>query len=447
MLNSLFGVEGRLRRGEYLKLGFSLMALKYGVDALVYNLVVGGLWHPLRYLNPIYASRMAMAPDAGELPPAYIVFLLLWGLLFVWIGSTLSARRAVDAGYSGWWGLFFFVPFCNYAVILFLSAAPTSPTSTWTPRVEARERKLSRIVLTGLALFAVSVVTYAVMVHGFVGYGTTVFVSLPVLFGLVIGAVFNTPRLRSTFETLGFALASAFVACFVLMLFALEGGICIAMAFPIVAGAICIGSLLGRTLVRMGPAGRSAPLCLAIALPFSSWIETTVPPSSAREISSVIEVDAPIEVVWEHVVAFSDLPEPEGWLFDTGMAYPLRARIEGRGVGAIRYCEFSTGPFVEPITVWDEPHRLGFDVTEQPVPMEEWSFYDDVRPPHLTTTFRSVRGEFRLSELPGGRTLLEGSTWYELDMAPEVYWRVWGDAIIHRIHDRVLRHVKALSEE
>ena len=45
---------------------------------------------------------------------------------------------------------------------------------------------------------------------------------------------------------------------------------------------------------------------------------------------------------------------PCGHHHRAGLAYPMRARIEGSGPGAVRYCEFSTGPFVEPIVTWDE---------------------------------------------------------------------------------------------
>src|SRR5205814_2217938 len=48
--------------------------------------------------------------------------------------------------------------------------------------------------------------------------------------------------------------------------------------------------------------------------------------------------------------------------------------------------------------------------------------------------------------LPGGRTRLTGTTWYRHEISPSWYWRPWSDAIIHRIHARVLAHVKALSE-
>ncbi len=125
----------------------------------------------------------------------------------------------------------------------------------------------------------------------------------------------------------------------------------------------------------------------------------------------------------------------------------MRARIEDRGVGAIRYCEFDTGEFVEPITVWDEPYRLAFDVTEQPCPMKELSPYRDIHPPHLDWSFQSNRGEFVLEALPAGRTRLTGRTWYTVQMSPQIYWRWWTDAIIHRIHDRVLVHIKDVAEQ
>jgi hypothetical protein len=54
-------------------------------------------------------------------------------------------------------------------------------------------------------------------------------------------------------------------------------------------------------------------------------------------------------------------------------------------------------------------------------------------------------GEFRLVDL-GGRTRLEGSTWYEQRLRPEGYWVVFSDFIISEIHARVLSHIKYESE-
>jgi hypothetical protein len=49
--------------------------------------------------------------------------------------------------------------------------------------------------------------------------------------------------------------------------------------------------------------------------------------------------------------------------------------------------------------------------------------------------------------LPGERTRLEGTTWYVHNLWPAEYWQVWSDGIIHAIHQRVLIHVKQLSEQ
>lgn len=78
--------------------------------------------------------------------------------------------------------------------------------------------------------------------------------------------------------------------------------------------------------------------------------------------------------------------------------------------------------------------------------MHEWSPYHDVVAPHLYGYLRSRRGEFRLVPLAGGRTRLEGSTWYELDLFPRGYFALWSDALIGRIHARVLAHVARLSQ-
>ncbi len=78
--------------------------------------------------------------------------------------------------------------------------------------------------------------------------------------------------------------------------------------------------------------------------------------------------------------------------------------------------------------------------------MKDLSPYRHVDAPHLEGYMVSRRGEFRLTALPGGRTRLEGSTWYTLAIYPEGYWVVGGEALLHAIHTRVLRHIKHLSE-
>lgn len=160
--------------------------------------------------------------------------------------------------------------------------------------------------------------------------------------------------------------------------------------------------------------------------------------------TTTVQAAVPPAKVWRQVVEVSELPLPTEALFRLGIAYPVRARIDGRGVGAVRRCELSTGPFVGPITVWEEARRLAFDVTENPAPMEEWAPYRQVHPPHLDGFLVSQRGQFPLEPTADGGTLLQGATWYRHHLWPAAYWRVWSDIIIHTIHRRVLNHVKSL---
>ncbi len=163
-------------------------------------------------------------------------------------------------------------------------------------------------------------------------------------------------------------------------------------------------------------------------------------------VKTSVTIEAPASVVWKNVVAFPPLAPPEEWLFRSGIAYPTSGRIVGSGPGAVRYCHFSTGDFVEPITVWDENHLLAFNVSAQPPAMQELSPWR-ITPPHLANNYmRSRHGQFRLIAVSDRRTILEGTTWYQNYFWPQAYWQGWSDAIVHRIHLRVLRHVKERAE-
>jgi hypothetical protein len=163
-------------------------------------------------------------------------------------------------------------------------------------------------------------------------------------------------------------------------------------------------------------------------------------------VTTSIVIDAPVDVVWRNVIAFPPLAPPEEAIFKAGVAYPIAGQIVGSGVGAVRYCRFSTGDFVEPITTWDENRLLAFNVTAQPPSLRELSPWEIV-PPHIERNYmRSQHGQFRLVALDEHRTLLEGTTWYQNYLWPQVYWREWSEGIVHRIHMRVLEHVKRQAE-
>jgi hypothetical protein len=238
------------------------------------------------------------------------------------------------------------------------------------------------------------------------------------------------------------------IFCVGLLAFAWEGIICLAMAAPIGFLFTYLGFLIGHGLSK-SKLNNSTPttiILLMLSVPSLMAFEDNIKTSDdIRSVTTSIEINASPETVWKNVVAFPQLKDPTEFIFKTGISYPINATISGQGVGAVRHCNFSTGSFVEPITVWDEPKLLKFSVDEQPEPMKEISPYD-IHPTHLHGYWVSKQGQFKLTALPKGHTLLEGTTWYVNKIKPNIYWTIWGDYIVHKIHHRVLEHIKTQAE-
>ena len=443
------GIREPVTRAQYVASGIGLTCFKYAVEAALILAFAGAWLTPLDFLNPSLVARqraLAAAPD--WLP--WVLF--AWNLPFVWIALSMSVRRAAVAGVSPWIGLAVLMPLVGLLVMIGLASAGDRTPENWRPLAghdpapeASRARAGLRAVAAGLAVGLGMLVVCVYLLHS---YGAALFLATPLAMGTVAGFVFNRPTRRSLGASAGLAALVMLASALVLLLFAFEGLICIAMAAPIVAPLGILGGLLGKAVADLANP-RAAPLtALVIAMPLVAGAERLAnPPLPEYCVFTAVEVAAPPAAVWPHVVEFPDLPAPDDWFFRCGIACPLRARIEGHGVGAVRHCEFTTGDFVEPISAWEEPRRLAFDVTSQPDPMTELSPWRHVHPPHLhEQSLRSRRGEFRLVDLGAGRTRLEGRTWYTFDMHPQAYWTLWSDFSIHRIHRRVLDHVKRLAE-
>jgi uncharacterized membrane protein YhaH (DUF805 family) len=444
LLTTLFGLSGRVSRGTYALAGFGLVLLKLVAEAALIRLVTGNWLQLLDHVNPLFSVRQRALAEADWL----LVPLVLWTLPFLWIGVTMTVRRLVDAELPAALAVLFFVPGINYLLMLALCLLPSRGPGGF---AEAASLDVTQPIMKGALLglaagLAIALAMVGISVFAFGSYGSTLFAATPFVMGATSGFFVNRDGRRSLLATFGAAAVTVLLAGGVILVFALEGVLCLAMAFPIALVLGLMGAVVGRAVALHGP-GRVAQLAaLVLALPFLAGFEAKAHAPRTHAITTTVEIDAPPERVWPNVIGFSELPPPPQWFFEAGIAYPERARISGTGVGAVRRCEFSTGAFVEPITVWDEPQRLGFDVTAQPPSMHEWSPYEKVHAPHVEGYLRSVRGEFRLVRLEGGRTRLEGTTFYQVDIAPESYWCIWSDLLLHAIHRRVLAHIKNLSE-
>jgi len=449
-----FSLTAPVNRQVYLLSGLFLMAIRIIGEAIVLLAMIGAdgvASVPLAfYIAPTFGLRSTLIQSSfgsDEILVWTTVLMAVWALPLLWIGVAMTFRRARDAGVSQWWGLMFFAPILNFLAIAVFATMPSAPPKAVAAPSPSEEGHFkAAMIATGLAVsFSVAFTAISVLILG--DYGSALFVATPVVMGTIAGWRVNRPVYRGLTQ----ALISGLVACIfcggALVVFALEGIVCLAMVAPLVIILTLVGAAFGAGLARSSASSAGSVTSLAIVIPIIGTSDANLPTHlPLYAMTSEIHVDAPPEAVWPNVVGFSDLPPPSDWLMNTGIACPLRARIEGEGVGAVRYCEFTTGSFVEPITVWDPPHTLAFNVIEQPQPMAEWSPYEVVYAPHLDNTMLSQHGQFQLIATDDGGTLLRGTTWYTLDLAPGAYWRLWSDFVVHRIHNRVLRHVKQLSE-
>jgi hypothetical protein len=434
-----------LGRREYVLLGASLMALKYVVDAISIRVATGFAWTPIDYLWSLVSLR---GSKVAAFPSDLSIFLLLWTLPFIWIGVVLSVRRAQDAGLPPWIVVFFFLPLLNYVLMLTLALVPAaeSPAPADAEYEAGRRQSRRSTSLGALAGAIAAMVTVLIGIGAIRTYGLTLFLGAPFMVGAVSAFVANRIHPREARATAIVVMLSLALVGGALLLMAIEGVICIAMAAPPAIVLALLGGAVGRGAARFGRPSGVSLTTIVLLLPAGASIDQVLDTPVPRVVLSSVVVDATPSRVWRHVVAFDEIREAPAWYFRTGLAYPLRARIEGRGVGAVRTCEFTTGAFREPITAWEEPSRLAFDVADQPAPLHEWSPYSRVYAPHLAGYFRATRGEFRLVALPGGRTRLEGRTWYTLQLYPTLYWTPVAEMILHRIHDRVLLHIKEHAE-
>lgn len=282
-------------------------------------------------------------------------------------------------------------------------------------------------------------------IYGIGQYGISLFIFTPLFIGANSTILYGLKKDISKKEAWQIGFLTLGIFSIGLIIFAIEGLICIVMAAPIIVLLTWIGSLIGYAIINKTPNNAPASLLIFIGIiPSIAFIEKDIKPTLTSVVTS-IEIDADPQTVWNQVIEFPRLSEPTEFIFKTGIAYPINATIEGTGVGAIRHCNFTTGSFAEPITVWNEPKLLKFDVKEQPEPMKELSFWD-IDAPHLHDYFVSKQGQFKLTSLPNGHTKLEGTTWYFHNIKPSTYWQLWSNFIIHQIHKRVLNNIKNHAE-
>jgi uncharacterized membrane protein YhaH (DUF805 family) len=293
ILSDLFGLRSPVTRSAYLRWGFGLAALKFAIDTGIVYAFTGKTWSPLGYVVP---SSILRDGAVGPAPAAMLFLLPVVALPFLWIGVSMSVRRAIDAGVSAWWGTLFVVPLLNYVVIARLAIPPSIQRPPWVPPElpayraaqpppqESRDTVVPDGPLAALSAIVTSagigIAMLFLSVYGLGLYGVALFFLTPFAMGVASAAVYNRRHLRGIGPTLGVATAGVLLAGSIPLLFALEGVLCIAMAAPIAISIALLGALAGRGVLATSGDRTRAVLPLLLILPGTATAESR--PVAAR---------------------------------------------------------------------------------------------------------------------------------------------------------------------
>ena len=458
-LTQLFRSTGTVDRRTYALVGLFGFAIKHNLDRFLASYIFHRRWGLFNYWVPVRDVARITQLRAND--AVFLATMVALSLPFIWIGVAMTVKRLRSANLPPQFVGLFFVPFFNLVFFLLLCLMPERPAQAADLGQRRRtEPLLARAVpdsvwgSAAVALLVTLPLGFAAATLGtrvLMNYGWGLFVALPFVVGFVAAMIFGWRQPRSLAGCVGVACLSVTLLGAALIALAFEGVICLIMAMPLALPLAALGGACAYPVQRLRRFPQDAPILFSLCLilvPGVEWVEhsrAALPP--AFVVRSAIDVQAPPQEVWNQVIAFTEIPPPTDWMFRAGIAYPIRAEMLGEGVGAERHCVFSTGAFVEPIQIWDAPHLLKFSVSSNPAPMEEWTPYHHIEPPHLHGFLVSEGGQFLLTPLPNGGTRLEGTTWYRHGLWPASYWQYWSDAVIHRIHMRVLRHIRDEAEK
>ena len=152
------------------------------------------------------------------------------------------------------------------------------------------------VVGVGLMLAAVAVGT---LIFGVYGYG--LFLLTPFVIGIITAYIANYKGDIGSTRTLVSVMVALAIGSVGLVLVALEGIVCIAMAAPLGVAAAWFGGEVGRVMALRGKRSQMVS-CIAL-VPLVFAVEYVLPASTRFDTVQTIEVHAPPEAVWRSILS------------------------------------------------------------------------------------------------------------------------------------------------
>lgn len=384
--------------------------------------------------------RLAEMPGLGATQAATVFAI---GFVIAWALAALSFRRANWSGRGHRLSLFAIFPVIQIVAITLLCAMPRRHAEPAGQRGDKVDRaQVLQGVLAGVAIIVVAVLISALTL-GVYGWG--LFVATPFVVGMTTGYIVNRRVPQTAARTTAHVLAAGALGGLALLMFALEGFMCIILVAPLGLAAAALGGAFGRAIALFGHDG-NRPLMSVAVLPALFALEASMPPAMPINTIESIEIAASPDAVWQAITSEAPIGLSPGLPGLAGLAYPVRSSLKGEGVGATRLGVFSTGTAVERVTEWKLGRVLAFTVLSQPPAMEEMSPYRHLNTPHLTGYVVTGETRYMLTPLRNGGTRLTLQAQTVLRIDPTAYWEPIARIAFHLNVQRVLKSAKLDAE-
>ncbi len=227
-----------------------------------------------------------------------------------------------------------------------------------------------------------------------------------------------------------------------------EGAICAVVWLPAFLALSSVGGLLAGVERRYRERPRPLLLASVAIIPFLLGpLEHRVPtPVAGRTVEDSVVIDAGPADVWAEIREVPAIAPAElgpSFAYRVGFPRPIEARLEGAGVGAVRYATFEGGVvFVERVTEWDEDRALAFTIDAGEVPPTTFDQHVAVGGPY----FDVLTGRYRIEPLADGRVRLHLASTHRLSTRFNVYTRLWTDLFMRDIQQHILAVIRDRAE-
>ncbi|KYH06893.1 hypothetical protein EGI15_19725 [Chryseobacterium cucumeris] len=280
-------------------------------------------------------------------------------------------------------------------------------------------------------------------------YGVTLFFTIPVSIGFIIGYVkyFKNIGLINVLKTILKIVLGLVIFSLILIGAGVEGAICIIMAIPFIGFAMFVGFNIGFIIGVFDEKRHTGSVIVFILfINPASYIFDTYTKPIEETITTEMIVNSSNEKVWKLLNTQINFNTPDFILFEKGVSYPKNIKLVNEN-GKLGYsCQTNNDDLHLSINEFIENKKVKFSLENQTVPMKEVTPYKDIDAKHLHDYFIVKYGEITLEKLSENRTKIIAKTKYSYKIAPTWYWKKWSGYIIDKMQSHVLQSIKKQSE-